>query len=561
MKIIRWWGISAFAVLIILAAAIWFLLAPKLIASSIEEFGSEALGAKVDVARVELGLSPLTVGIFGLQAADPDKPMQNLLEVEEVTFAVDLDALLWKKIVIDELNLSGVKLATARAESGSLGGGRRSSQLVDQIVTIEMPELSEADLDAAVEKTDLITLKRIDEFKSRQADIESRWQNALDKEAFNARQEKLKREFQRLSKRAKKNKLNLIKDRKDWKKLKKAIDSERRQLTGLSDQLKQDRQLLSQQYQSVKQGPDDDLKAVMGQFGLGDGVDGLVDRYLGPKYTPWVKRAIEMAQGVQTNNSGQGAEQSGAAVLLGERVFFSDEKLFPDVLVKKMNVSGQDINWDLEGGGFNLGYLPWLTGKPAKIDLKFSGNSLAAIKIDSNWPSAEKMTTKLDAKINRWPLSELPLMETPEGSWLLSSAVLAANAQGNITLEKIDLVIDFSFSSVQLKLPENLIGWQKSLADSLARQSKINFKLVATGDLTDPKIKLSSGLDKLMQGAVGEQVKQKAEKLKDKVKQSISAKVGDIGDLSNFGDNLNQWQSQLSSNDSALKDLLGKIKI
>jgi len=64
MKMIRWWGLAAFFGLILILALAWYFLAPVIIKNSIENLGSEALGAKVEIESVDLTLFPLRTTSF-----------------------------------------------------------------------------------------------------------------------------------------------------------------------------------------------------------------------------------------------------------------------------------------------------------------------------------------------------------------------------------------------------------------------------------------------------------------------------------------------------------------
>ncbi|TQV88416.1 TIGR03545 family protein [Aliikangiella coralliicola] len=560
MKIIRWWGVITFFVLLLILTLVWYLLAPVIIADSIEDLGSEALGAKVEVDSVDLSLFPVAVSLNHLTAADPEQPMKNLLDTEQIKFSLDAGALLWKKLVIDELILTGVKTATDRATSGALEGGRKTGQAIQNAIEMALPDMEQLDINSVVDNADLITLKRVDEFKQSQAKIKQEWEKALDKKAFAERTDAIKSEYERLSKRAKDNKLNLIKDRKDWKKLKKSIDAERKQIASLSDKIKQDKKTLAEQLKSVKNGPGDDLTAVMDKFGLGSGVEGLVDKYLGPKYTPWVMRAVEFAKQFKSDGSSGEEEVEQAAVQVGKKVYFKDEHTFPELLIKKINLSGSDQGWELDGKGFDLGYLPWLTGKPAKLNIQFGGKGDAKVDLSSDWPSADKMSTELKSVVSSWPIESMQFMETKEGSWVVNSGVLSANVVGELTLEKIDLEASFSIQSPKLSVPDGISDWQKSLATSVNQQAKLDFKLTANGSITEPKIRLDSSIEKLFQKAIGEKVKQKAQKLTGKVKAAIGEKIGDISSLDNFTKDFDGWDSQIADKDALLKNLLGKIK-
>lgn len=561
MKIIRWWGIAVFFIVLVLVILSYYFLAPRLIANGIEDFGSEAWGAKVEVESVDLELFPLSVTLHRLVATDKEFPMQNIFDAQQIKFSVDSEALLWKKIIIDEMVVDGVKTATPRTTSGELVGGRKSAQTLQQAFDFSIPEVSQADIEQVVNDADLITLQRVEELKVSQNKIEAEWQQALDKEAFEKRSQEIRNEYDRLSKRLKDNKLNLIKDRKEWKSLKKKIDAERKLISSLSDKLKQDRKTITQQLSAVKKGPKDDVNALLNRFGLGDGVEGLVDKYLGPQYTPWVMRAIDMANSMKTDSSSEEEAANKVAVKMGNRVYFKDSQTFPDILIKKVKLGGSDKGLVLDGSGFDLGYFPWLTGEPAKLNLQLEGNGKAKVNLSSYWPDKNTMSSKVNTNIEDWQLSQMVFMQSKEGQWLLNSGSLSAKITGELTLENIDLRASFQIKSPKLTVPDGLSDWQQSLANSVNEQSKIDLKLVAKGSMAEPNIKLSSSLEKLFSKAIGDKVKQKAKALTADIEKSVTEKVGDLSELENFNEKLTEWKGQLGDKDKLMKNLLGKIKL
>lgn len=560
MKIIRWWGAITFVILILLLAIVWYLVAPKIIKSTIETLGSETLGAKIEIRQVQLALFPLSVEINQLTAANPDQPMSNLFEVAKFKFKLDASELVWKKVLIEELNLTGIKMGTARVSSGELEGGRKTTQAITQVVEMNVPDINAENIKELIDKADLISVKRIKDLTQNQNKIKQQWQQALDKKAFNSRIDKIKNDYKNLSARLKKSKLYLIKDRKKWKKLKEQIKNERKQIASLSGKLKADKKQLSQQLKLAKLGPKDDLKAIMSQFGLSQGVEGMVNQYLGPQYTPWVMQAVDYVKQMDFDKPRE-PKESTKKLEKGKAFTFADQHQAPEFLIQKINISGSDQGIDINGDGFNLGYLPWLTGKPAKLDFQLSGKRKAYLKVNSQWKNESKMTTNIHAKITTWPIETMQFLQTKEGAWTINSGDFIANINGEISLESINLNAAFSIKKPNLSVPKGLSDWQIALAESINQQAKINFKLTATGKLTKPKIKLTSDIEKLFKQAIGNKIKQKAQKLKGKVKQAIADKVGGFSKLEKFNNNFNQWKSQIKNKDDLLKELLGKIKI
>jgi uncharacterized protein (TIGR03545 family) len=564
MKIIRWWGLFAFIGFMLLSSLVWYLFAANFVESTIEEVGTEALGAKVEIDHVELSLFPTAITINHLQATDPDAPMQNIVETEQIKLSIDAGALLWKKIVVDEMVLTGMQTATPRQKSGELKGGRKTGQAIQSTVDAVIPDLNSINTEEVIEKADLITLKRIESLKESQSKIERQWQKNLNKESFEQRVDTIQADYNRLSQRAKENKLNLLKDRKEWKQLKRSIDTEREQIRSLSSQLKQDKKQLSEQFKSVKQGPNDDLNAIMAKLGIDNGVDGLIDKYIGPQYTPWINKVLALVKDVKPVKSENSDEAETRGIQVGKKVYFKDEHVFPEVLIKTIKLSGSNPQWSLKGDGYDLGYLPWLTGNPAKLNIDFSqgDNSESSAKLDvkSDWQSANNMLTKINSSVNQWSIDSMMLMQTEAGNWQLKSGLLNATVDASVTMESIKLTTEINITSPKVVVPEGISDWQKLLADSINDEAKISFLIRADGTLSEPNIKIDSSLEKLFSQAIGKKIKQKSEQLEVKVKKQLSEKIGDYSQLEDFQSNFSQWQSQLTNKDQLLEDLLSKIK-
>lgn len=111
----------------------------------------------------------------------------------------------------------------------------------------------------------------------------------------------------------------------------------------------------------------------------------------------------------------------------GKRVYFRDEQVFPDILVKHVNLSGADSHWSLSGDGSDLGFLPWLTGRPAELTIKLSGDGSADVRLVSAWTSSDSMNTEINSVVNNWAVNNLKFMETTEGNWRIKAGTLNSN--------------------------------------------------------------------------------------------------------------------------------------
>jgi uncharacterized protein (TIGR03545 family) len=155
-KLFRWRAIvplSLFLALLVLAA---FLLKDRVVKRAVERTGEYLVGAKVDLAAADVRLGEGAVSLRGLQVANPDAPMTNLVEADEIVLDLQVEPLLEKKLHIDTIAVRGVKFGTPRETSGALanppeGSGRIRREIDAWASQIVVPPLSLEGLGRAID--------------------------------------------------------------------------------------------------------------------------------------------------------------------------------------------------------------------------------------------------------------------------------------------------------------------------------------------------------------------------------------------------------------------------
>lgn len=120
MSWIRWKALLPLSVALLLIVGATLLFLDPAVRRGVEYAGTEAVGAKVDLAAAHVRLRDGSVALRGLAVTDPAKPMTNLFEAEEIAFTVDPVPALERKVVIDTMAVRGLRFGTPRATSGAL---------------------------------------------------------------------------------------------------------------------------------------------------------------------------------------------------------------------------------------------------------------------------------------------------------------------------------------------------------------------------------------------------------------------------------------------------------
>ena len=120
MKLFRWKAVAPLAIVVVLLVIGWTVFADRMLRKGIEAGGTAAMGARVDLASARIHLLRGNVTLRGLQVTNPDAPMRNIVQLDEIVADIGLLPLLEKKVVIDTVAVRGVRFNTPRRTSGAI---------------------------------------------------------------------------------------------------------------------------------------------------------------------------------------------------------------------------------------------------------------------------------------------------------------------------------------------------------------------------------------------------------------------------------------------------------
>ncbi len=113
-RVFRWKAIGPLLLFLLVLGVLWLIFADTIAREQAEDQLSATLGTQVDIGSVRIREADAAVDIGDLAIADPRDPMKNLFEAGTITVDVDPLPLTEKKIVIDQVKLSGLRFLTPR---------------------------------------------------------------------------------------------------------------------------------------------------------------------------------------------------------------------------------------------------------------------------------------------------------------------------------------------------------------------------------------------------------------------------------------------------------------
>ncbi len=543
---IRWSGLGLFIAIAGGIFAIGYFSLTLMLKNQIENHASDAWGAKIEIGSLDIGILPLRIGVFDLEITDPEKPMENTLQVGKIGASLSFYHLVVGRTVIEEIAVTELAFNQPRKTSGALvkkeptEPANKKSKASEKDDGFSMPSATIPDINEVLARDKLQTFIVAKRVQQQINDLENDW-NKVAKDVPN--QQDLNSYQQRFNQIIN----GEIKDLADIQQRKKQLENLQDEVKAKIKNVEKGKNLFAEKLPQIQKDalalktlPAQDLAGLQSRYSLDQkGFSNVTKLLYGNKIQGYVEQAqywYNKAKPYLDNYQSQQAEEAKeiakakAKRILGVDVHYQEYDPEPDFIIKKILVSsliswgnlGLDItnvNFDQPTSKMPIKFIAKLkpTGQKVQLDIvgqsnfieKGKGFHVANIKMDNY-------------KIKDWSLAdgkELPVMMKTATNQVRGKLTLLENEKisGKVTLGYNR--VDFDLSRTDSTSVKRYIA---PIFDDIT-----SFKVVSDieGKLFSPKIGAKSDLDKKLSKAFNKVLGKEIKQAKSKLKKEFNSRV------------------------------------
>lgn len=572
-------AIIALAVIAVILFVFIYIFSDRLIEGTIENMGESIVGAKVEVDNLNFSLADLALSFDRLQVTNPSDTWKNLFETGRVSFDVDYNPLFRKKIVIKDITIADIRVATKRQTDGKLAKKKAlpkwlietKENLERQIAAVPVLNLGalkrKVNVDSLIALFDIESVSKIEAAKHNAAASFTMWQTTIS-------DFKPKSEFQKLEKQV--NELAVI-DIEGVENLVSTLDKSKRLYNSLNEiksgidlkkkSSQEDFKAISSTFSQFDDWIRNDIDRIKSKANLGEftpqnmGKMLFGDVVVKPtiqvlEYAHWARKYMPVVEKVKKLLSSGKVENPPR--FAGQDIRFFLRNAWPEFVMEHIFVSGashEDTSRAIRVSGEVNGVTnqPRLYGKSLNFILKAQRPNSKAYAFTGEFDhTGDIAKDRFQIKATGIQLKSINL---PERAYL-PIAVQAKRANVSVKFEfvgdQLDVHFNLSARPVHFEFAEEpgnndvISKVTHDVFDSI-EHLKISASLV--GLIGGLKLKVSSNVDdilsKRIQGVIGESVQLARAEIDRKVRRLVEPKKQEA--LAFFNTHKNQISTEIAS--------------
>ena len=596
--LIRWNAIIPFLIICLFLNLYFTLFFDAHMKNAMEWVGYKALGSEVNIKHFKSSFFKGHVQISKIELTNKENPNLNSLELGDVRFDLNWDALLRLKFVIEEIAVEGIQFSSKRAFPGKVAPPEPPSDKPSLTTQLQEKALSKLDqenksnilgdtaqflktgkLDDQIKNIEgqIISKKLLEDINLKWTTKRTDWDQKLKTLPSGAELTQLNEKFNKVKLKDFQNLQELEASIKEVDNIVKEINSKTKQVQDLKAQLDSDLKSIDQDYKNIDLQIKKDIETLKSRFKIPkieaasfakalfmdyltpytkklDSYKDLAQKYLPPKYAKMVsgeQKAPEVDDSIQPHPRARGMSYE-----------FPIKNGYPLLWIQKISISSKSNN-QVDFGDFT-GLVTHITTNQRQIGQPTS------LKIEGDFKKFKLQGVRLTALLNNINPQPLIKFEFGIGTYPLSDLQLFKSQNGDISIPQTDVTLDSSgeiidFSSFDLKLNNtfNHVNFKTSSEDktldevlksTLGTINQFDLQATAQGELNslaiDIRSSLAGDLEKAFQNLLQNKIKEANEQLQkvihtevEKLKLQLTTQVNTLKSQSET--ELKKIQSQL----------------
>lgn len=569
---IRWNAIIPFVIICALIYVYFFLFFDTHMRKAIEWSAYKALGVEVNIGEFKTSFIKGNVAIKKIEITDAKEPNLNAIELANVGFDLNWDALLRVKFVIEEIAVEGIQFRSKRAYPGKVAPPEPVSNEPSFSQQLEAKALNKLENDNKTNVlSDVSQFLKSGNFDDQIKNLEGQMESKKMLENLSTKWTQKRTDWDaKIKGLPTGQELNALKDRfnkvqyKDFKSpqqlqtslgeidsLVKEIDSKNKQVNDLKAQLESDLKGLDQDYKNLDAQIKTDIATLKSRFKIPkidaksfakalfmdylrpitqkvDRYKAMAQKYLPPKYA-------RMLDGKNKNVKDEEAIQPHPRAD-GITYEFPMKNGYPLFWIQKIKISStsnaQADYGDFKGLISNITSNQRQIGKATTIDIKgdFKSKNVTGITAyaELNNTAAEPVV-KFQMGVGSYILENLELMKSPDGQISIPKSNTSLQASGEIAgFKTYDLRFKNQFNNVNFQVATADKTVSEILSQTLATVNQFDLVASAKGPLNDLNIDINSSLGADLQRSFENLLKGKIAEANEKLTASINAEIGKL---------------------------------
>ncbi len=540
-KWIRIKGVAAFIIITIALILFTRLFADLLIKNAIETTGTLLIGARVELAEVDLALFPPGLTLTKLEVTNPEAPMTNAMEAGHIRLSMEALPLFYGKIIVPEISATDVRFATKRTHTGAVTPREKKTAIPDppsDKSRLSLPSLTIRDPKRILAQESLSSVEEAQKIKTRIKALKTEYKERLaalpdarDFAAYEARIKALK--SKKLEWR------DVLGKAGEIKKISEAVNEDLAAIRTVREELTRDIAHLKERIEKLPELAEADYHRIKKTYGpSAQGVDNATALIFGDAYAGKVESAIRWYQKIaplleKKETSGEAPhEKSEEADSIprtrgkGVTIAFKEKHPRPDFLIKKGQFQGEGTHGDLSGTLENITAQQPLVGRPLALTL--SGKALTdmeTLKVTATFDrvtphSARDHLTLSGTGMTMHPIGHKETLRM-KGARAAMKGEVRITSGTDLTAETAATLTDVHFD-----FPTEATTIQRAIHGTLKDITTVSIQGAARGTLADYTLSVSSDLDDHLKKALKNAVSELTTQFDGALREAIREKTG-----------------------------------